>query len=103
MKALKTWRNCGVMITIALLASAGHTHTEAETNAVASSMLEFVLLSVKADLDDVDPRLDQPLENAEHGAVAEFPIVDIPSVPQGTIKQFYLFHLFLVTLPLFTS
>ena len=53
MKALKTWKNCGVMITIALLASVGHTHTEAETNAVARSMLEFVLLSVKDDLDDV--------------------------------------------------
>ena len=53
MKVLPTWRNCGVMIIIALLASAGHTHTEAETNAVARSMLEFVLLSVHDDLDDV--------------------------------------------------
>ena len=53
MKVFKAWKNCGVMIAIALLASAGHTHTEAETNAVAKSMLESVLLLANDNLDDV--------------------------------------------------
>lgn len=53
MKICKVWKNCGAMIAIALLAPAGHAHTEAETNAVARSMLESVLLLANDNLDDV--------------------------------------------------
>ena len=55
MKIIKNRMCRGLLVPLVLLASVGHAHTEAETNAVAKSMLEFVLLSVNDNLDDVVP------------------------------------------------
>ena len=54
MKVMKNRMCHGLMLSFLLLASVGYAHTESETNAVAKSMLEFVLLSVNDNLDDVD-------------------------------------------------
>ena len=58
MKVMKNRMCHGLMLSFLLLASVGYAHTESETNAVAKSMLEFVLLSVNDNLDDVDYVLD---------------------------------------------
>ena len=55
MKIIKNRMCRGLLVPLVLLVSVGHAHTEAETNAVAKSMLEFVLLSVNDNLDDVVP------------------------------------------------
>ena len=56
MKVMKNRMCHGLMLSFLLLASAGYAHTESETNAVAKSMLEFVLLSVNDNLDDIDQK-----------------------------------------------
>jgi len=54
MKVIGT-RSCyGLLMSFVFLAFAGYAHTEAETNAVARSMLEFALLSVDDSFDDND-------------------------------------------------
>ena len=59
MKAIINRLYCGLLVPLVLLASAACAHTEAETNAVAKSMLEFVLLSVNDNLDDVADGVEQ--------------------------------------------
>ena len=54
MKVIGTRSCCGLLMSFVFLAFAGYAHTEAETNAVARSMLEFVLLSVDDSFDDND-------------------------------------------------
>ena len=54
MKVIGTRSCCGLLMSFGFLAFAGYAHTEAETNAVARSMLEFVLLSVDDSFDDND-------------------------------------------------
>ena len=66
MKVMKNRMCHGLMLSFLLLASAGYAHTESETNAVAKSMLEFVLLSVNDNLDDVD-------DGVEHEAIVTWP------------------------------
>ena len=54
MKVIGT-RSChGLLMSFVFLAFAGYAHTEAETNAVARSMLEFVLLSADDSFDGND-------------------------------------------------
>lgn len=60
----RTWH--GLMLSLLLLAFPGYAHTESETNAVAKSMLEFVLLSANDNLDDVD-------DGVEHEAIVTWP------------------------------
>ncbi|MBR4171363.1 MAG: hypothetical protein IKR48_06895 [Kiritimatiellae bacterium] len=59
MKAIINRLYCGLLVPLVLLASAACAHTEAETNAVAKSMLEFVLLSVNDNLDDAADGVEQ--------------------------------------------
>ena len=66
MKVMKNRMCHGLMLSFLLLASVGYAHTESETNAVAKSMLEFVLLSVNDNLDDVD-------DGVEHEAIVTWP------------------------------
>ena len=66
MKVMKNRMCHGLMLSFLLLASAGYAHTESETNAVAKSMLEFILLSVNDNLDDVD-------DGVEHEAIVTWP------------------------------
>ncbi len=54
MKVIGTRSCCGLLMSFVFLAFAVYAHTEAETNAVARSMLEFVLLSVDDSFDDTD-------------------------------------------------
>ena len=54
MKVIGTRSCCGLLMSFVFLAFTGYAHTEAETNAVARSMLEFVLLSVDDSFDDTD-------------------------------------------------
>ena len=54
MKVIGTRSCCGLLMSFVFLAFAVYAHTEAETNAVARSMLEFVLLSVDDSFDDND-------------------------------------------------
>ena len=54
MKVIGTRSCCGLLMSFVFLAFAGYAYTEAETNAVARSMLEFVLLSVDDSFDDND-------------------------------------------------
>jgi len=54
MKVIGTRSCCGLLMSFVFLAFAGYAHTEAETNAVARSMLEFVLLSADDSFDDND-------------------------------------------------
>ena len=53
-KVIGTRSCCGLLMSFVFLAFAGYAHTEAETNAVARSMLEFVLLSADDSFDDND-------------------------------------------------
>ena len=66
MKVIKNRMCHGLMLSLLLSASVGYAHTESETNAVAKSMLEFVLLSVNDNLDDVD-------NGVEHEAIVSWP------------------------------
>ena len=59
MKAIINHLYYGLLVPLVLLASAACAHTEAETNAVAKSMLEFVLLSVNDNLDDAADGVEQ--------------------------------------------
>ena len=59
MKAIINRLYYGLLVPLVLLASAACAHTEAETNAVAKSMLEFVLLSVNDNLDDAADGVEQ--------------------------------------------
>ena len=59
MKAIISRLYYGLLVPLVLLASAACAHTEAETNAVAKSMLEFVLLSVNDNLDDAADGVEQ--------------------------------------------
>ena len=54
MKVIGTRSCCGLLMSFVFLAFAVYAHTEAETNAVARSMLEFALLSVDDSFDDTD-------------------------------------------------
>ena len=72
MKAIINRLYCGLLVPLVLLASAACAHTEAETNAVAKSMLEFVLLSVNDNLDDVADGVEQestPASTSNHAMV----------------------------------
>ena len=66
MKVMKNRMCHGLMLSFLLLASVGYAHTESETNAVAKSMLEFILLSVNDNLDDVG-------DDVEYEAIATWP------------------------------
>ena len=59
MKVINNQLRHGLLLPLALLAFSGYAHTESETNAVAKSMLEFVLLSANDNLDDVDDGVEQ--------------------------------------------
>ena len=59
MKVIKNQLCHGLLLSLALLVFAGYAHTESETNAVARSMLEFVLLSANDNLDDIDDGVEQ--------------------------------------------